>query len=797
MDRILLFMENRENRRLLAGLLSREYEVILAEEKEELSSPFDLGILDGLSLDRFWNQVQARRDSEQPVYLPFLLLTSRPDVGMITRHLWRTVDELILMPIIPIELRARVEILLRARRLSQEVERRYYALAENSPSGIFIAQDDLLVYANPIFRETVGRSSGEVTELCFVDLVHPDDREMVRAYLNDLKAGKAAPRCCEIRLVIPGGYGPRWVDLWGASIPFRGKPAFLGITLDITERKQTEEELERYRGHLEEMVRERTGQLTRANEQLRQEIAERGRAEEAAESASTQLNQIFDASGDGMCVLDRELRVIRFNRTLGFMLGLSSEEAVGKRCSDVLSSILCGSPDCPVPRILAGEQRIECDTELTGRDGRKIPCILTATPLRQSDGRLIGIVINFKDITERKRIAEELQRAQRLESLGILAGGIAHDFNNILTVLSGSLFLAKRHIMPGTEDFKLLTRVGDASLNQAKRLTHQLLTFARGGAPIRKTTFVPGLLRDAVNFSLSGSRIRSEFVLPEDLWLAEIDEDQISQAIHNIIINAAQAMPRGGVIRIQAENVTVGPEAGLPLQAGRYVKVSIIDQGPGIPAEILPKIFDPYFTTKPGGSGLGLAVVYSVMKRHQGHVSAESRPGAGTTFSLYLPVPEEKPAVEEQIREEISRKAREEIRKKRLQPGQGRILLMDDEQSMRDVAGNILSFLGYEVEFAIEGEEAVRLYRKALESGQPFDCVILDLTIAGGMGGDEAIRILREIDPGVKAIVSSGYSNAPIMSEYKKYGFKEVVAKPYGAEELSEKLHRVMGDEGR
>ncbi|MDQ1311714.1 MAG: hypothetical protein QG605_253, partial [Euryarchaeota archaeon] len=357
MNRILLFLEHRENRHLLAEYLGRQYEVIQAEGKQDLDSPFDLGILDGLALDRFFEPVMARKKAEQSVFLPFLLVASRPDVGMVTRYLWRTVDELILTPIVPVELQARVEILLRARRLSQESEARYYALAENSPAGIFIVQDERIVYANPGLRETIGRPDEEITELCFL----AEDREKVlvfcHAQCQERAEGKKL-KFCEMRIITSGGV--RWMELGAAAIVYRGRPAILCIALDFTERKRAEEDLEKYRSHLEEMVTDRTVQLTKANEQLQQEIGERKQAEVAAQSAYNQLNQIFDAAGDGMCVLDRELRVVRLNQTLCTLLSLSREEVVGKDCLVIFGCSLFGSLLCPTTRILSCEKRVEC-----------------------------------------------------------------------------------------------------------------------------------------------------------------------------------------------------------------------------------------------------------------------------------------------------------------------------------------------------------------------------------------------------------------------------------------------------
>jgi len=280
-------------------------------------------------------------------------------------------------------------------------------------------------------------------------------------------------------------------------------------------------------------------------------------------------------------------------------------------------------------------------------------------------------------------------------------------------------------------------------------------------------------------FVLRGSNVRCQFFIPDDLWTVEMDEGQMSQVINNLVINAIEAMPEGGMIKVKAENITVEKEKGLPLKAGKYIKISIEDQGTGISKEHLPKIFDPYFTTKQKGSGLGLATAYSIVKRHDGYISVESKLGVGTTFYIYLPASEK-------------RVPKRKAKKDEILSGEGKVLLMDDEEAIRKVAGNMLKHLGYEVEFAEEGAQAIELYKKARESGDPFDLVILDLTVPGGMGGKEAIKRLREVDPGVKAIVSSGYSNDPIIAEFKKYGFSGVVAKPYKIKELSEELRKVM-----
>jgi CheY-like chemotaxis protein len=321
---------------------------------------------------------------------------------------------------------------------------------------------------------------------------------------------------------------------------------------------------------------------------------------------------------------------------------------------------------------------------------------------------------------------------------------------------------------------------------RAADLTRQLLTFAKGGAPVRKTASLGEMIRECCEFSLRGSNVRCEFSVADDLWTVEIDVGQMSQVIQNLVINADQAMPEGGVIRVSAGNLVLDAEnrpLGLPLDDGRYVKVSVADRGTGISKEHLSKIFDPYFSTKHKGSGLGLAISYSIVKSHDGYLGAASELGEGTTFEIYLP------ASEVSVRPE-------EKKEQKLLAGEGRVLLMDDEEQLRKSAGRILNKLGYEVEFAGHGEEAIEIYQKAQASGKPFDAVILDLTVPGGMGGKETIKKLIELDPEVKAVVSSGYSNDPVMAEFKEYGFQGVLVKPYKIEELGELLHKLIGEKG-
>jgi nitrogen-specific signal transduction histidine kinase len=376
-------------------------------------------------------------------------------------------------------------------------------------------------------------------------------------------------------------------------------------------------------------------------------------------------------------------------------------------------------------------------------------------------------------------LEEERLKVQKLESTGVLAGGIAHDFNNMLTAILGNISMAKMFAESNEKVLERLIQAEKASM-RAQGLSQQLLTFSRGGEPIKKPTKITELIKDSASFSLTGSNVKCNLFMADKLWPANIDEGQISQVIQNVVKNADQAMPDGGTIIIQAENKTISDQNILPLKDGKYVWIKIKDQGIGIPKKYIPKIFDPYFSTKLEGSGLGLAASFSIIKKHNGFISAESKSGKGTTFHIYLPASEKVSPVKKRAKEKL------------LQSGE-KILIMDDDQAVLEIATQMLNMMGFKTETATNGQEAVVLYRKAQKHGRPFGAVLLDLTIPGGMGGKETVKQLAHIDPEVKAIVSSGYADDPIMADYKNFGFSSVVSKPYDIEKLGEALRVLFG----
>ncbi|HWP93639.1 MAG TPA: response regulator [Thermodesulfobacteriota bacterium] len=523
-----------------------------------------------------------------------------------------------------------------------------------------------------------------------------------------------------------------------------------------------------------------------------EDITNRKVIEDAFSQEKERLSVILQSIADGLIVTDTRGKIVIMNKVAEEITGWNKEEALNKSVEGIFLIINKRTrklSENPVDKTIktGWTGGLNKDTVLITRNKEEKFVSASSSPIRDKEGKIIGVVLVFRDITERKKIDEELLKNQKIESLSTLAEGIAHDFNNILTGILGNVSLAKMYVNPSDKIYKRLTEA-ERSCFKAAHLTKQLITFSTGGTSTRKVTSVKELLKVSTSFALRGSNVKTEFYLPEDLWSAEIDERQISQVIYNLVINAQQAMDDGGIIKVTAENFTMVSGSELPVREGRYVKITIEDEGVGISEENLSRVFDPYFTTKHKGSGLGLATAYSIVRNHDGYIGVESKLGAGTKVYVYLPATEEAIPLEEEIIPEGSTE-------KAPYGNKAKILVMDDDEIIRKVAAEIISHIGYEVELAKEGGEAVELYRKAKEMNEPFDLVILDLTVPGGMGGRETINRLLDLDPGIKAIVSSGYSNDPVISDFQKYGFMGVVNKPYSIEELGKKIRGVIGRE--
>lgn len=505
---------------------------------------------------------------------------------------------------------------------------------------------------------------------------------------------------------------------------------------------------------------------------------ERMQAEKRLSEAEIRYRALFEQSPDGILLIDENGVPVEFNGAVHQQLGYTKEEFAALRISDIDPVENEEEIRQSISNVLktAGDFRFEVKHKTKEGEIRDVQVI--AQRLVLSDKVYLHAI--WRDITDRKKMEEEILNVEKLESLGVLAGGIAHDFNNLLVGILGNISLAKLTTDGDSSAYERLLEAEKACV-LAKGLTQQLLTFSRSGEPLKKVVFIGDIVRDSCAFSLSGSNVKYYSSIPDNILPVEVDAGQISQVLNNLIINADQAMPYGGAIQVKCSNISLGDGDIMPLPPGRYVRIAIQDQGSGIPENFLTKIFDPYFTTKQKGSGLGLATCYSVVKKHGGHIEVESKVGVGTTFYIYLPASDkELPALEAQHKKPL--------------PGRGRILLMDDEEIVRLVTVNMLKELGYEVKSASTGEEAIEIYLSAMNEGRPFSAVITDLTVRGGMGGRETIGKLLESDPHVRAIVFSGYSDDPITSNFSEYGFKGFLCKPCQIEELSAVLHAAMGD---
>jgi PAS domain S-box-containing protein len=515
------------------------------------------------------------------------------------------------------------------------------------------------------------------------------------------------------------------------------------------------------------------------------DLTEQKKVEQDLAAEKERLRVTLRSIGDGVIATDTRGRVVLMNQVAEALTGWTQEEARGQAVAKVLRLVheLTRKPcDNRVNRVIKSGRlaSLPAHTMLLAQDGAERLLAASAAPIIDQESQVIGVVLVFQDVTQKRQTEAELQKMEKLTSLGILAGGIAHDFNNILTGILGNLSLAVLSTPRQGQVFRRLAEAEQATL-RARDLVQQLLTFAKGGAPVKEVASLEEIIRDSATFACRGSQVRCDFAFPRELWPAEVDPGQFSQVIQNLAINAIQAMPTGGAITIRAENATLKEQQGLPLPPGRFVKIKVKDQGIGIPSDYLPKIFDPYFSTKQKGSGLGLATAYSIIKNHDGYMTVESTLGEGTTFFLYLPASAQK--VKSATKGAASR----------LHQGKGRILVMDDDAGVRQVARKILKHLGYEVEVAVDGADAIEKYQEARSAGQPFKLVIMDLTIPGGMGGKEALQALLEIEPQTRAIVSSGYADDPIMTHYQEFGFRGVIKKPYRVDTFSHVLHEVLG----
>ncbi|MBD3344472.1 MAG: PAS domain S-box protein [Chitinivibrionales bacterium] len=508
------------------------------------------------------------------------------------------------------------------------------------------------------------------------------------------------------------------------------------------------------------------------------DITHRKRTERALKESERRFRETADLLPTVICEFDLGKRLTYINK-LGFeLMGYTEDDfQTGIMLNTVIHPEEHERVDDYFKRVIEGKSFQAAEYRVICKDGSELTMLINASAMKRRN-RVVGVRIGAINITDKKEMEKELQKAQILESLGILAGGIGHDFNNILTGIYGNVQLAHKKLLKG-EDIKGFLEGIEKASDRAVSLSRQLLTFSKGGDPIKKTASITDILKETAEFGLHGSNVGCEFRIADGLWRCNMDVSQISQVFNNLVINAAQAMPEGGAIKIGAENIRIGPDTRLPLKEGNYIKAWVQDHGIGIKKENIEKIFDPYFSTKQEGSGLGLAVSYSIISKHEGLITAASTLGKGTTFYIYLPA----------VQEASGKKS---IPGETKTEGKGRVLLMDDDEIVKIVGEEILTDSGYLVVTAERGETAIKLYQNGMDSGAPFDIVILDLTVPGGMGGRETIKHLQSIDPTVTAVVSSGYSDDPVMANPENYGFSGVVSKPYNIDDLNSMLNRLI-----
>jgi PAS domain S-box-containing protein len=602
-----------------------------------------------------------------------------------------------------------------------------------TPEGNFL-------FVNQAWQNTLGYSDEDLNTLRLMDIVDPECQGTCKLIFQDLLSGQKIDRNHTVflakdgrKITVEGRCSTHFVD--GKAV------AMTGVFRDLSERqlnaKALMESEERYRDLFEN---------------------------------TTDLIQLVAPDG----------HILYVNRAWRKTFGYSEEEVAN------LSIFQLISPDCQhhceqvFQKVITEPKVNYIDTVFTAKDGRKISIEGNAI-CKFADGKPVRTQCIFRDVTQKKRMEEELHKAQKIESLGVLAGGIAHDFNNLLTAILGNVSLAKMYPRSPHKINSYLENTERAT-QRAKSLTQQLLTFSKGGAPVKHTTSINDLITDSTAFILRGSNVNCVYDFAKDLCSVEVDEGQLCQVAQNLVINASQAMEGGGTISIRGRNKVIEPETGFFLPPGQYVELQFEDQGCGILKEHLPKIFDPYFTSKQSGSGLGLAISYSIIKSHDGLILVDSEADTGTTFTIYLPAVPQTEAPLTTVPEDNPPSP----------PIRGRVLIMDDEELIRKMSMEVLHHLGCESAAAADGHETIKMYMEAQENNTPFDLLIMDLTIPGSMGGVETLERLRAKDPKVKALVSSGYANDPVMANYREYGFCGVVPKPFMVEELNKVLTKFL-----
>jgi len=628
-----------------------------------------------------------------------------------------------------------------AEKALQESEEKFRAIAETSPLAIYMSSgiEQKAEYINPRFIKLFGYTMAEVPTVDqWWPLAYPDEkyrRQIEKEWQRKVKDAIESQLEIEpMEVVVTCKDGSKKDISWGFITIGKQNWAF---GLDLTERKQAESERER-------------------------------------------LMTAIDQAGEMIIITDALGTIQYTNPAFERATGYRQKEAIGQNPRILKSGQQNEAFYSTLWQTISGGQIWKGRLVNKRKDGSLFSEEASISPVFDVTGKIVHYVGVKRDITDQIRLESQVLQAQKMESISILAGGIAHDFNNLLSVITGNISYVLSITDKNDETYGALWDVQQGA-KQAQNLTQQLLTFSKGGDPIKKTADLNRIVSESAQFVTRGAKSKCELHLADNLWHVAVDPGQINQVIGNLVINANQAMPNGGTICIRTENIEIETESTLSLPAGPYIKITIEDQGIGISQKHLANIFDPYFSTKQNGSGLGLATAYSIIKKHGGQIGVDSEIDIGTAFTIYLPA---------------SLTTREKTEKVKVTPhgGQGKILIMDDQEAILKMIGRMLNRMGYEAVFAMDGAQTIDLYRKTYQSGNPFDLVILDLTIPGGMGGAETIPELLKINPNVKAVVSSGYSNDPIMANYKEYGFCGVVPKPYTTSQLADLLNNIFSE---
>ena len=658
-------------------------------------------------------------------------------------------------------------------------------IVEAAHEGIALIDPEFhILFANEMLARMLGTSARKLLGRSLMEIL--DNKSQVAARANMEKRRAGISEGVEYRFIHQDG-SKFWVHANASPIwDDRGKfICVMFLISDITSYKQTETAMKKAHAKLEQTIKERTAELSQANKALQREIGERQQAEKSLAESEAFYRILVENANEAILVIKGCF--IKFANPMAErilscpmekMITIPFRKFVHPADRHLISERI-------EKRLQKGRTEFPFSYRLVDHAGNIKHILENSVNINWKGGNAILTLLT--DVTLLKKMEDEMCKADKLEAVGILAGGIAHDFNNYLAVIMANANLARLYSNSNNLS-KTLEKLGslEKATLRAKNLSNQLFTFARGGLPVKEKVSPGPLLTDNIEFALSGSPVRPDVRLPGDLPSVEIDTGQLGQVLQNITINAVQAMPEGGTLKVRAKNVnlhTAGNCFPAPLPAGPYIKITIKDEGTGIPEKYLQKIFDPFFTTKDRGRGLGLATSYSIIKKHSGHIGVESKIGVGTGFILHLP------AVDGEA-------DRQPLGNTTLLMGTGKILVMDDEEDLLSVMQDSLSALGYDVTLSRNGRQAIKLYTHAWAANQPFDLVLLDLTIPGGLGGKQTIKKLLEFDPKVKAVVISGYSKDPVLARFHDFGFKGAIQKPFTMAELSQAIGRVIGQPG-